>query len=370
MFIRQDSPQPQAPVRVAPQPQPKVETEAKLAPVSDQYEPSLPMNESVSGPMGASFQEGFVEGYLTPSEIEVRVNSLAEEFPNLLEVIDTGIDSHGYDGKNPDIQGPEDLVYLRLGPKDSDRDSKVGIFQYAAPHARERVNPMTMMELTEQLLRNYDPESTDPAIQANTELLDDLDVFVAINTNPDGHNFSAFDEPMWRKNRKPLGNGEYGVDINRNYPYQWEVSDKPASQTFSGAGPASEPETQALLHVVDKHPNIKFVVDWHSYGEEIRRPMGTSAEDNQFYDKMHGRVDSAIKAVAGNDYETVVSQVTKGSSDDHFYHVDNIFSTVMETGEEFIPPENEALVVMQESVAGAREFLEVAQDYAEDTGRA
>lgn len=224
---------------------------------------------------------------------------------------------------------------------------------------------MTMMELTEQLVRNYDPTSEDPAVMANTELLNELDVFIAINTNPDGHNFAIYDDPEWRKNRAPLPSGDVGVDINRNYPYDWAKSNEPASLVFSGAGPASEPETQALLQVRQKHPNIKFVVDWHSYGEEIRRPLGVSEEDNKVYDAMHGRVQKAIEGVAGNKYDTVVSQVTKGTSDDHFYKVDGALSTVMETGKAFIPEESEALVVMEESVAGAREYLEVALDYSE-----
>lgn len=313
-------------------------------------------------PTAEAFKSGFVDDYLTPAQIRERCESLQKEYPNLVQLVETGIKTHGYDGKNKDVQGPADLFYLRIGPQTPDRDNKVGIFQYAAPHARERVNPMSMMELTEELVKNYDPGSTDPKVQENTRLMDKLDIFIAINTNPDGHNYVIYDDPDWRKNRMPLGNGEHGVDINRNYPYQWEKSDRPSSEVYSGAGPASEAETQAIMKVTKDHPNILFQVDWHSYSEEIRRPKGVSEVDSKFYDTMHGRVQKAMEKVAGHRYQTTVSEITNGSSDDYFYNTEGILSTVMETGKQFIPERSEAVTVMKESVAGAREFLRVASE--------
>lgn len=323
---------------------------------------------TVAVPAGSSFVQGFVDGYLSPSVIKDRCRALAKEFPDLVEIIETGVETRGYDGKKTELQGPDRLFYMRLGPKTEDRDQKTGVFQFASPHARELVNPMSMMELTEQLVRNYDPNSEDPEVQANTRLLDQLDVFVAPMTNPDGANFALYDDAGWRKNRVPTVGRSVGVDVNRNYPYQWEPSSRPDGQTYSGTGPASEKETQNLLQVVKDHSNIKYVVDWHSYSEEIRRPLGASEKDNAVYDDLHERVRTAIRGVAKHDYQPTVSQVTNGSSDDHFYHVEGIFSTVVETGKEFQPRKDEALVVMRESVAGAREFLQAAVDYSRPTG--
>lgn len=319
---------------------------------------------SLAAPIHEAFQQGFVKGYLSPSEIRQRCQALQEEFPDLIEIVETGHKTHGYRGKNAQEAGSDSLYYLRIGPKSSDRDEKLGVFQYAAPHARELMNPMTMMELTEQLVRNFNPESQNPEIQANTRLLQELDIFVAPMTNPDGARFALYDDPMWRKNRSPVEGGKVGVDINRNYPYDWRPSDKPASQTYSGSGPASEAETQAILKVVENHPNIRYVVDWHSHGQEIRRPLGISQTDSARYDELHNRVSQAIQSVAGNRYAPVISEVVYGTSDDHFYHVNGILSTVMETGTQFAPPTKQALVVMQESVAGAREFLEAAREEA------
>lgn len=308
---------------------------------------------------------GFVKEYIDPNATLEQAKALAAKYPDLVELVELPLRSHGYDGKRTDLHGPAPFYYMRLGPKDDQRDGKLGIFQHAAPHAREHVNPMTMMELAEQLCANYDPSSSDPAVMANTRLMDKLDIFIAPQTNPDGANYSFYDDKKWRKNRAPFDGVDTGVDINRNYPYQWTQSPGPNYQTYAGQGPASEPETQALIEVVDRHPNIRFVLDWHSHGEDIRRPLGVSQQDNALYDEFHGRMTDAIASSRGRQYEPVVSQVVAGSSDDYWYHDRGLISTVVETARSFQPELSEAVQVSQECARGAREALEFAADFAD-----
>lgn len=308
---------------------------------------------------------GFVSGYMDPGAIRSRCLELVKKYPDLVELVDTGFKSHGYDGKREDLRGPAPLYYLRLGPRTAGRDEKVGVYQHSSPHAREHVNSITMLELAEQLCANYDPKSTDPAIQANTRLLDSLDIYISPDTNPDGTNYSFYDDRNWRKNRAPFDGVDAGVDVNRNYPYKWQASRGPNYQTYPGKQPASEPETKAMISVVDSHPNIKFVVDWHSYSEEVRRPLGVSKEDAAFYDKFHGRIKEAIASSRGRQYGVVESKVVEGASDDYWYHARGLYSTIIETARSFQPTESEALAVSSECARGAREVLEVAADYAE-----
>lgn len=308
---------------------------------------------------------GFVSGYMDPQAIRSRCQELVKKYPDLVELIDTPFKSHGYDGKQEHLRGPAPLYYLRLGPKTAGRDEKVGVYQHSSPHAREHVNSMTMLELAEQLCANYDPKSTDPAIKANTRLLDSLDIYISPETNPDGTNYSFYDDRNWRKNRAPFDGVDAGVDVNRNYPYKWQAARGPNYQTYPGQGPASEPETKAMISVVDSHPNIKFVVDWHSYSEELRRPLGVSKEDAAFYDEFHGRIKEAIASSRGRQYGVVESKVVEGASDDYWYHARGLYSTIIETARSFQPTESEALAVSSECARGAREVLEVAADYAE-----
>lgn len=328
---------------------------------------------AAAGPLAAQaiftgLQTGFVKEYIDPQATLQMAKDLAAKYPDLVEVVESTTRSHGYDGKKADIKGPAPLYYMRLGPKSADRDKKVGVFHHASPHAREHVNPMTMMELANQLCANYDPNSTDPAVMANTRLMDKLDIFIAPQPNPDGANYSFYDDKSWRKNRSPFDGTDTGVDINRNYPYKWTPPDGADYQTYPGKSAGSEPETRALIDVVNQHPNIRFVMDWHSAAEEVRRPLGVSKADEPVYNEFHGRVKDAIASSRGRQYRSVVSNVVEGASDDYWYNQRGIFSTVIETARSFQPAQAEAVAVMTECARGAREALEYAADFADKYG--
>jgi murein peptide amidase A len=52
------------------------------------------------------------------------------------------------------------------------------------------------------------------------------------------------------------GNGN-GVDLNRNFPYRWGPIGTPGDSQYAGSGPASEPETQAMVNFMDQlQPDI------------------------------------------------------------------------------------------------------------------
>jgi len=48
-----------------------------------------------------------------------------------------------------------------------------------------------------------------------------------------------------------------GVDLNRNFPYKWGPIGQPGDGQYAGTGPASEPETQAMINFMDQlQPDI------------------------------------------------------------------------------------------------------------------
>jgi hypothetical protein len=74
---------------------------------------------------------------------------------------------------------------------------------------------------------------------------------------------------MWRKNRKPVGSGCYGVDLNRNFGYQWNTggsSANPCSDTFHGGSAMSENEAKALQQYMTGKPWTTYLT-FHSYGQ-------------------------------------------------------------------------------------------------------
>ena len=65
-----------------------------------------------------------------------------------------------------------------------------------------------------------------------------------------------------------------GRDINRNWPYKWEVtggaSTSPCSETYKGQAPGDAPENRVLSAQVNQlrdSRGIRLYLDVHSYGQ-------------------------------------------------------------------------------------------------------
>jgi hypothetical protein len=172
-------------------------------------------------------------------------------------------------------RGPFQMEMLRIG---KERDgSKVGIFLYCQQHAREWTTSLTCTETAEELLRNY---AIDPHVR---ELVDNLDVFILPNVNPDGGHYSLYDFNSQRKNMPnycapgttnsmPPARNSWGVDLNRNnteytlFDGYFGASTNCTGETYAGTAEMSEVEIKNEHWVVDTFSNIKFANNIHSYG--------------------------------------------------------------------------------------------------------
>ena len=313
-----------------------------------------------------AFKSGFVTDFVDGKQVDDKMLELAKAYPDMVTLVTRDYKTSGYDGKVKNLRGPAPLRYMRIGKKNKDKSDKVGVLLLAAPHAREVMQPMIMLETAEQLLANYNHDSDDPKIKELTELVDDVDIYVVPVTNPDGLTYALYDDPMWRKTRSKIpGSNHQGVDCNRNYDYSWELGD-PESNGYGGPAPFSEPETRNAASIIDEHPNIKFVADFHSRGNEIRRPIGVQdKEDLEFYKNIQQRMHNAIKGSRGKEYDMIESRVVHGTSDDYFYYKKGAYALVIEDGLQYKPPLNEALGIVQECTDGAKELLRIARDYGE-----
>lgn len=69
-----------------------------------------------------------------------------------------------------------------------------------------------------------------------------------------------------------------GVDLNRNYDSHWELgSTGHSSDTYRGAAPFSERESQTVRDFVLAHPNIRAAASYHSGSDILLFPWGWSA---------------------------------------------------------------------------------------------
>ncbi|MBI5025825.1 MAG: hypothetical protein HZC12_03665, partial [Nitrospirae bacterium] len=146
------------------------------------------------------------------------------------------------------------------------RPALIAIF---AEHAGEHDVTSVGMGITKYLLENYGKDAR------VTKLLNEKEVYIVPMMNPDGieYDLSAEAKPFtWRKNRKPVRETAFGVDLNRNWGYKWDVVPEelkkqyydPNDDYYHGEGPFSENETKALRDFLSGHKNIKIFMDYHS----------------------------------------------------------------------------------------------------------
>jgi len=212
------------------------------------------------------FGYGSMGGYYTLAEIEADLDEMYQLFPNLVTQkfsIGTSIEGR-----------PIWAVKISDNPSINENEPAVGFD--ALVHAREPQSMATQMYFMWYLLENYgiDPEAT--------YLVNNREMYFVPCFNPDGYEYNRQTDPngggFWRKNRRNNGSGCYGIDLNRNFGYQWGYdnigsSPDPCDETYRGSSAFSEPEAQAIRDLANiKNYGTHF--NMHSYGGYILYPWG------------------------------------------------------------------------------------------------
>jgi len=112
-------------------------------------------------------------------------------------------------------------------------------------HAREYAPPELGARWAESLVDGY---GIDTEI---TSILDHTLIYIILEGNPDGRMIAETQPSLyWRKNRRPGCSDLFGVDLNRNFDFNFGLvpgsSGDPCSQAYRGTQAESEPEVQAL----------------------------------------------------------------------------------------------------------------------------
>ena len=220
----------------------------------------------------------------------------------------------------------QEILALKVTKDASElKDGKRPAVLYAsAQHAREWITPEMTRRLMHHVLDSY---GTDPEI---TELVNTTELWFLPVLNPDGYDFTFTEgNRLWRKNlRDNNGDGQItvgdGVDLNRNFAEKWGYDNEgsspdPASDTYRGTGPNSEPETKALDGLF-KRVGFEFFVNYHSAAELLLYGIGwqvsTPSPDDVIYQAMAGH--DANPAVPGYDPDISAElYTTNGDTDTH-----------------------------------------------------
>jgi murein tripeptide amidase MpaA len=227
-----------------------------------------------------------ISDYLRPDEIVEKLSALAENNPAITKFIEVG-KTH----QNRPIVGVEIT-------KDFNIDKPVISFN-GMHHARELMTAEVTLSIAEKLVQDYN--------ENNEEVINFLETFkivVVPQVNPDGNAIVHDRDSFWRKNARVNESGRvFGVDLNRNYPVDWDLcngsSGRSSSQTYRGETPASEPETQAMIRFFDNYQPVANI-SYHAYSELIIYPFGCKRTENTATKLFHD-IANEMNAVITND---------------------------------------------------------------------
>ncbi len=264
-------------------------------------------------PAGAAALDANLGAYHTYAELDTALTALVTAYPALAQrsVIGTSIEGRS-------------IYALKVSDNVTVNESEPEVLYMGNHHARELMSVDIPLRFAQYLLANYgvDAEVTD--------YIDNREIWFIPMVNPDGHvyvqlNHATSPGTWWRKNRRDNGNFTYGVDLNRNYAYQWgydNIGSSPStgSDLYRGTGPFSEPETQAVRTFVSAHQFVTWF-SYHTYGELLLYPWGYiygNTPDHAVYEALGDSLVAENGYLAGNPASGAI-YITNGGSDDWGY---------------------------------------------------
>lgn len=343
--------------------------------------------------------------YMSVAAIDAAIDHVAATFPALARII--VLPERSVEGR------PIRALRIAGGNgADTVPDTRVGVLFVGGTHARELVNPETLVEFALRLCaaraagtglafgpKNYTATDVQLAV-------DGLSIVILPMANPDGRNHCmvAGGDPMWRKNRaRNPGLPCRGVDLNRNTSFLWGsgigTSSDSCSNIYKGPSAFSEPETRNVRWLIDTYPGLASMVDVHSYSELVLYPWGDDqnqttdpnqnfqnpafdgqrgtlganykeyipSADQDAHRAMGNRIRNGIAAVRGRSYtvqQSIDLYPTTGTWHDYAYarkFVETgrrrILGFTLETAREFQPGDVEKAQVISETQAGLMECL-------------
>lgn len=301
------------------------------------------------------FELGSMLGNYTFSEVEEKMDSLAVLFPNFVSVKDS---------IGTSIEG-RTIWAFKISDNPNIDENEPEVLYTGLTHAREPLSMMNLFYFVEWLCENYSTNNVAEYLVNNRELW-----FIPV-INPDGYVYNESIAPngggMHRKNRRenpPNSNcnegTQLGVDLNRNYGYEWGADDNgsspnPCSSVFRGDSAFSEPETQAVRDFILDH-EFANVLHYHSYSNVLIHSWGDGtlpAEPDLSTIREIGWEMSKFNGYqVGTGYETIGYGVN-GDAVDWSYGTAGLISYTPEVGsyqDYFWPPENRVIPLCEDQL--------------------
>lgn len=239
------------------------------------------------------FKHGSFAGYLNLNELYQEMDSMNILYPNLASVrtaIDTFRTTEG-----------RLMYFVKISNNANTLENEPRVLYSSLTHAREPMGMQQLVWFMWYMLENYGID------EEVTCILDHTELYFIPCANPDGYFYNQTTNPngggMWRKNRRDNGGGNFGVDLNRNWGYQWGYDNQgssptPSSDVYRGPSAFSENETKAIKWLTENR-SFQLAIDHHCYSNILLFPWG--------YQTLHTP-----------DHELFISYSKKMTKDNHF----------------------------------------------------
>ena len=296
-------------------------------------------------------------GFYKYQEMLDELDAMTSQYPNLISAKSAISNFQTWEGRP--------IYHIKISDNPAiDEGTETKVLYTAIHHAREPMSMSQTIFYMWYLLENY---ATNEEVKY---LVDNTEMYFVPCVNPDGYIHNESNDPggfgMHRKNKRPIGTSNPGVDLNRNYSYQWGttgVNFNENNDLYPG-GPDdgndysfSEPETQAMQWLV-QNINFTSAFNSHTHGKTLLFPIGSTA--GEFADHHDYFSDLTAHMCSQNGYFAQKSSglyPASGDADDYMYKEeigvgvkDTIFVMTPEIGSSFWPAQSEVIPTCQEMV--------------------
>ncbi|MDP9066966.1 MAG: M14 family metallopeptidase [Actinomycetota bacterium] len=279
--------------------------------------------------------------YRRLADYNAEMKQLAKKKPDLVKLVEL---------PRPSLEGRKIFgVEIASNVNATATDGRPIFYIDGLHHAREWPASEYTMLFIHHLAENYGKD------KEITSLLRKVRVIAIPIVNVDGFDYSRESlaqvsllgagngfEGYWRKNRRSFTGATvpvvqknpdaYGVDPNRNYAYLWGDQEGGSSgliinQTYRGAAPFSEPETQNVRDVILGR-NVVGVITNHTYQATVLRAGGGRAPE----DSLLEAIGAKMAAILGYQNNGSVGYPTTGTTDDYAYSTTGALGFTIENG--------------------------------------
>lgn len=301
--------------------------------------------------------------YHTYAEINAELHQFDTQYPDRTQLISLG--------KSHELR---DLWAIKISDAaDLDEDEPV-IVLLGAHHAREWISVDVPFLIAKYLLEKYNADTL------VTRLVNSAEIWIVPMVNPDGHQYSVTTQRLWRKNRRNNGDGTFGVDLNRNYGYQWGgpgSSGDTFSEIYRGPAAFSEVETQAVRDFLTAQAP-KALISYHSFSQLILYPWGythNAPPDQALLHSLAVALADRIRAVHGQNYTPEQASdlyLASGDTNDWLYNLFAMPSFTIElrpvgSSPGFELPESQIQPTFQENLPAALFLIDWAIQHSTTT---